>query len=318
MKVLVLGGRGFIGRHAVAALRERGHEVIVASRDPQLGREVHLERLVCARDWEALLQGFDAVVNAVGILRNRGRETYELVHHVAPGALAGACAALGLRLVHLSALGLHPAARSRFITTKLAGERAIRGSGADYCIVRPSLLDGEGGFGARWLRAIARSPVHFVPSGATGRIAALDVRDLGEAIAVLCESASGEDVELGGDTAWTLAGYLQVLRAARGLRPALQLGVPAWLARIVSHLCDAAHFSPFSFGHFELLRRDNVPNVLFPNRLRELLGRPPRRIGEPCPESSSSSPASRLPALRSPRSILRSSPSCAKAGTSST
>jgi uncharacterized protein YbjT (DUF2867 family) len=314
MKVLVLGGRGFIGRHAVAALRERGHEALVASRDPHLGREAHLERLTSARDWEALLHGVDAVVNAVGILRNRGRETYERVHHVAPGALAEACAARGLRLVHLSALGLQEEARSRFITTKLAGERAIGRSGANHCIVRPSLLDGEGGFGARWLRAIARSPVHFVPRGATGRIAALDVRDLGEAIAVLCESAVGKDVELGGETAWTLAGYLQVLRAARGLRPALQLGVPAWLAHIVSHLCDAAHFSPFSFGHFELLRRDNVP---FPNRLAELLGRAPRRIGEACPDSSSSSPASGLPAGRSARSILRSSPSCAKADTSS-
>jgi NADH dehydrogenase len=318
MRVLVLGGRGFIGRHAVAALRERGHHPLVASRDPHLGREAHLERLTCARDWDALLDGFDAVVNAVGILRNRGHETYERVHHLAPAALAEACAARGVRLVHLSALGLHDAARSRFITTKLAGERAIARSGADYCIVRPSLLDGEGGFGARWLRAIARSPVHLVPRTATGRIAALDVQDLGEAIALLCESANGKEVELGGEAAWTLAGYLQVLRGARGLCPALQLEVPAWLARIVSHICDAAHFSPFSFGHFELLHRDNVPNVLFANRLAELLGRAPRRIGESCPGCLSSSSASGSPAPHSPRSILRSSPSCAKAVTSST
>ena len=34
MRVLVLGGAGFIGRHVVAALMARGHEAIVGTRDP--------------------------------------------------------------------------------------------------------------------------------------------------------------------------------------------------------------------------------------------------------------------------------------------
>ena len=34
MRVLVLGGTGFLGRHVVAALDTRGHEVVVGSRDP--------------------------------------------------------------------------------------------------------------------------------------------------------------------------------------------------------------------------------------------------------------------------------------------
>ena len=36
------------------------------------------------------------------------------------------------------------------------------------------------------------------------------------------------------------------------------------------------HFSPFSFGHWELLHYDNIPRT---NRLPELLGRAPRTIG---------------------------------------
>ena len=35
MKVMVLGGAGFIGRHAVAALLKQNYEVIVGSRNPK-------------------------------------------------------------------------------------------------------------------------------------------------------------------------------------------------------------------------------------------------------------------------------------------
>jgi uncharacterized protein YbjT (DUF2867 family) len=285
MRVLVLGGAGFLGRHVVQALGARGHAVVVGSRrargtgrDPKRGAwvEARLERRPAPGDWSPLLAGVDAVVNCVGILRERGRETYERVHHGGPGALARACAAKGLRFVHVSALGLDPAARSGFIRSKANGEAAIRASGADYTIVRPSLLDGEGGFGARWLRAAAQWPLCAVPADACGNIAALAVTDAGQAIARLVERDGDglREADLGGPDARTLDGHLAALRAT-GRRPPRVVRVPALLARLASHACDLLHFSPYSFGHLELLRHDNVPRV---NRLPQLLGGPPQRI----------------------------------------
>jgi len=187
--------------------------------------------------------------------------------------------------VHVSALGLFDAARSRFIRSKLDGERAIAASGAASTIVRPSLLDGDGGFGARWLHRVARWRIHAVPADAIGRIAVLDVRDLAEAIATLCEADPIEGslvVELGGKTQCTIAEYLATLRAASGASPAFCLRVPPFMARVGSHVCDLLHFSPFSFGHLELLRRDNVPSH---NALPALLDRAPRVVAEALPES---------------------------------
>jgi len=291
MKILVLGGAGFIGRHVAAALAARGHQVVIGSRRPKRAgrrlpaplhgcerREAHLERLTSPEAWTPLLAGVDAVVNAVGILRERGGETYERVHQLAPGALAAACARRAIRLIHISALGLREDARSRFLRSKLAGERAVAACGSGYSIVRPSLLDGEGGFGARWFRSAARWPVHFFPADARGRLAALDVRDLGEAVAVLCEkraSAEWREVELGGDILMTTKEYLAALRPLN-LPAAVQIAVPAWIARVASHACDLAHFSPFSFGHLELMRRDNAPRH---NLLPALLGRAPTPVG---------------------------------------
>lgn len=242
-------------------------------------RGVRFERMTAPADWDATLAAIDAVVNCVGILRPRGRETYARVHHVAPVALAQACAARGVaRLVHVSALGLEEGASSGFLRSKLTCERALAAFGDRVSIVRPSLLDGEGGFGARWIRRVARWPVHFVPTDAQGRIAAVDVRDVGAAIAVLCEmpgSPAWREVDLGGPEAWDMAGYLAAKRHGAGLGPAWIIRVPVALARLASHCCDFLHATPFSFGHLELLRRDNLPR---PNRLPALLGRAPTPV----------------------------------------
>ena len=146
-----------------------------------------LERLACPEDALPLLERFDVVLNCVGILRERWRgESYAAVHQRAPALLAAACRARGLRYLHVSALGLRHPHRSGFLTSKLAGEQAVVAAGGDFRIVRPSLLDGRGGFGALWLRALAALPLHFHARAARGRIAALDVAELGEALAALC------------------------------------------------------------------------------------------------------------------------------------
>jgi len=282
MRVLVLGGSGFLGRYVASALASRGHHVEIGSRrrvlhgDGRAVREARFEALTSVAAWQPLLAGVAAVVNCVGILRARGAATYECVHHAAPAALAQACARRGIRLIHVSALGLAANARSGFIVSKRRGEAAIRASGADYTIVRPSLLDGEGGFGARWVRLAAQWPLHFVPRDATGRIAALDVADAGAAIARLVElpGVAHREVELGGVDWRTFEAHLAAMRRIE--RKALVIHLPPLLARIASHVCDALHLSPYSFGHLELLRRDNVPA---PNLLPRLLGRAPHRVG---------------------------------------
>jgi len=307
MKVLVLGGTGFIGRHAALALLARGHEVVIGTRCPARAarklpaaaracetRSTRLERLTARGSWDALLEGIEVMVNCVGILRERGEESYERLHHLAPAALVEDCARLRVgRLIHVSALGLHAGARSAFLTSKLRGEQAVKAGRIDWTIVRPSLLDGEGGFGARWMRRVARWPVHFVPAEAKGRIAALDVGELGEAIAVLCEARERADlreVELGGTALRTMREYLAALRRMIGYPPALCLELPAWFARPASHVCDLLHFSPFSFGHLELMRRDNAPRI---NLLPCLLGRDPKAIGL---DEGSCAPAARAAA----------------------
>ena len=285
--VLVLGGTGFIGRHVASALRASGCNVLIGSRSParhrhrQIAdgwRDVRMDRATRATDWDDVLVGCNAVVNCVGILRPRGHETYQRVHHLGPAALAAACRERGLRLVHVSALGLDASVRSRFLRSKRDGEAALRASGADWHIVRPSLLDGDGGFGARWIRRVARWPLHPLPRGAIGKLAVLDVRDLGEAIAnlVLDPAPTRCEHDLGGLQVRTLAEHFAALHALHSPKPAWRVVVPDIATRLVAHACDLLHATPLSFGHWELLRHDNCPRE---NHLPGLLGRAPRIVG---------------------------------------
>ena len=307
--VLVLGGAGFIGRHVVSALAGMSCRIVVGSRYPSRiesrlpseirgseCRHVRFERMLKEEDWRGPLDSIDAVVNCVGILRQRGRETYDRVHRGAPAALAVACRDRGIRLVHVSALGLDAPSSSRFLRSKLDGEHAIRRSGADWLIVRPSLLDGDGGYGASWLRRVAHWPVHPVPATATGRIAVLDVRDLGEVLARLTLMSTDERkvltsdraIELGGTETRTLAEHLSALRSRASHGLAWRLTIPGLVARLGSHLCDLVHATPFSFGHLKLLGRDNCPKR---NSLEAILGRAPRVVGNSRRPAASNVPA---------------------------
>lgn len=296
MRVLVLGGTGFVGRHTAAALRSRGHTVIIGTRDPKRAlaklppllrdcdlREIHLESLTTRYVWRPLLRDVSAVVNAAGILRESGGETYDRVHHMAPAALALACERMGVRLVHLSVLGLRRESRNPFLRSKLLGERVITETQANYSLVRSSLLDGADGCAAAWLRRIAAWPIHIYPSDAKGCMAPMDVRDLADALAKLCEMpgyAMPREIDLGGSARRTLAEYLDALRALHSDRPALQLALPSPLVRIAAGLCDLLHLSPLSGSVLELLRRDSVPHE---NLLQALIGRAPAPVGRDLP-----------------------------------
>ena len=88
---IVFGGSGFVGRHVVRALARDGWRIRVAVRRPDLAGflrplgvvgqiEPVQANLRYPDSIAAALEGADAVVNATGIQRQSGRQTYEAVH----------------------------------------------------------------------------------------------------------------------------------------------------------------------------------------------------------------------------------------------
>src|SRR5262249_40215384 len=105
MCVLVTGSDGFIGRHLVPYLTERGFRVIAASRLAAASGSfdaVTLPDLAKPFDWKPLIENCDAIVHLAGIAHTHApEELYVNVNHLATGALANAAVQLGKHLVFI-------------------------------------------------------------------------------------------------------------------------------------------------------------------------------------------------------------------------
>jgi nucleoside-diphosphate-sugar epimerase len=117
--------------------------------------------------WLPRLAGVDAVINAVGVLRDSRRRPIVAVHDTVPRALFEACAQAGVRrVVQVSALGIAgchvPYARS-----KIAAENALLAhvdmGRLDGVVVRPSIIFGRDAPGSELFFALARLPVLLLP-----------------------------------------------------------------------------------------------------------------------------------------------------------
>ena len=153
-RILVIGGSGYVGRELCAALVERGAVVTVPTR----GRERAKRDLILlptvdvveadvhdAAALTALAQGQDAVVNLVGVLHGgSGRQSFDAAHARLGSAVVDACRQAGVRrLLHMSALNADPNGPSEYQRSKGRAEAAVKASGLDWTIFRPSVIFGR-------------------------------------------------------------------------------------------------------------------------------------------------------------------------------
>jgi uncharacterized protein YbjT (DUF2867 family) len=108
MKILVCGGHGFIGAAVVQKLRRAGHTVYRGVRRVQGEQDIRFDYSDSSDSlhWRKRVEGFDAVINAVGILVERRGQSFDAIHRRAPCALFEACLQAGVgRVIQVSALG---------------------------------------------------------------------------------------------------------------------------------------------------------------------------------------------------------------------
>ncbi|WP_066332213.1 SDR family oxidoreductase [Azohydromonas lata] len=287
MKVLLTGASGFMGSRLRQALLEAGHHVVAVARHarPSTPEPARLQWLALdftqattPAQWLAHLQGVDAVVNAVGIFRESGSQTFDALHHRAPAALFQACAQAGVRrVIQISALGVQAGATA-YQRSKHAADEALLSLPLDATVVQPSLVFGEDGPSARFFLSLASLPLLALLR--SGPLQPVHVDDAVAAVVALLRAPvarwSGRRIPLVGPQPLPLAEYLQALRAAQGLPRAPVLRVPAPLGALGARVAGALGSTLLDADSWDMLQQGNAAPADGITALLDRAPRPPR------------------------------------------
>lgn len=231
-KVCVLGGTGFVGRHIISRLCERGCDVRVPTRNADRAKHLLVFTTVSlaeanVHDPNALkrqFEGVDAVINLVGILHERKRGDFQRAHVELPRKVVDACRATGVkRLLHMSALGGDPNGLSHYQRSKGEGEALVLAAhGEDLAVTafRPSVIFGpEDVFLNLFARLLQWSPV-FPLGSPHARFQPVYVGDVAHAYASSLGNPAtfGQRYELCGPKVYTLQQLVEFVAQVRGLR----------------------------------------------------------------------------------------------------
>src|SRR5262245_49351429 len=276
--VTVFGGTGFIGRYLVQRLARAGWLVRLPARNPDralflkpqgdVGQIVPMAADI--RDSVSVrsaIAGATAVVNLVGLLFERGRQSFQAVHVEGAARVAAAATELGAsRLLHMSALGADPSSDSRYARTKAEGEAAVRAAFPTATVIRPSIVFGpEDQFFNRFARMSQLSPALPLIGGGRTRFQPVYVGDVADAMlqAVSEPRHAGLLFELGGPGIYTFRALIEIMLAETRRRRVL-VPVPFWAARLQAMVLGLLPRPPLTLDQVKLLRRDNVLSGLHP------------------------------------------------------
>ena len=196
--VAIAGGSGFIGRAIVRRLGDTAH-VRVLTRNPDAvrsppgrnGAEFVRADVTDAASLEPTMVGVRVAINAAQfdgypIENPRRGLTFERVDYGGTVAMIAAArkAAVG-RIIYISGAAADEQSRQPGFRAKGRAERAIRESGLDYTIFRPSLVYGADDRVTNLLaRAIKYAPIFAIPGTGKQVVQPVAVDDLAACVAM--------------------------------------------------------------------------------------------------------------------------------------
>jgi NADH dehydrogenase len=259
--ILVAGGSGFIGAAVVRRLVRQSADVAVmtAHTERARGRIEALGARAVAGDvldpssLGPAVQDAEAVVQCLTfptfpVEKPRRRYTFDAFDHLGTEHLAKAAARAGAeRFVFCSGAGAAPDAAKRWYRAKWAGEEAVRATGMDHVILRPSWVYGPEDRALNRFVAFHRW-LPFVPVVGDGRqrLQPVFVEDVAEAAArAIASGAPSGTYEVGGPDVMDMNEVLSVMMEVRGKRKPL-VHVPPALPKLAGFFLQVLPKPPLS------------------------------------------------------------------------
>ena len=268
----VFGGTGFIGRQIVRALARDGYIVKIATRVPErayflrtAGQPGQIVPVACSpfseTDVRAAVRGCGVVVNCVGILFERGKNSFPKIHTELPRAIAKACNAEKVeRLIHISAMACD-LNHSKYGKSKHNGELAVFENFAAATILRPSVVFGaEDNFFNMFAKLSIVAPALPLIGGGTTKFSPVFVGDIADAVmaALDRDESKGKIYDLGGPETLSFRQIYERLFAHTG-RARMLVPVPFGIAKVKAAFLSLMPSPLLTADQVESLKTDNIP-----------------------------------------------------------
>ncbi len=279
MRVLVTGGTGFVGTHVVNELLRRKHEVAVLARRSESARNrynfpvsVAAGNVLDPAAVRRAAEGREAVIHLVGIIAEKGEQTFDRIHREAAENVARAASDAGVRrLLHMSAMGSSEDSPSEYGRTKAAGERAVRESHLEWTVFRPSIIFGPGDGFVTLLAGVVRRNPGFIPvvGPGTTKFMPVSVHDVARVYADSLEKPEsvGEVFEVGGPETFTLNEIYREIAMAVGKPRKPLVHFPLWWGRFLAGRFEGMagrgwiEVPPLTRDQLRSLSRDNTADA---------------------------------------------------------
>lgn len=270
-KACVFGGSGFIGRQIVRELARQGYLIKVATRVPEsayflktAGTVGQIVPVACnyadEADIRSAVQGCDLVINCIGVLYEKGKNTFTRLHTELPRNIAKACVYEKVdRFVHISAMACD-VNHSKYGKSKRNGELAVLENYPFATILRPSVVFGaEDNFFNMFARLSVVSPVLPLIGGGKTLFSPVYVGDVADAV-VAClknESTKGQIYDLSGPETLSFKEIYEKLFSFTGRKKTL-VSLPWGIAKLQGSLMGLLPSPLLTADQVESLKTDNV------------------------------------------------------------
>jgi uncharacterized protein YbjT (DUF2867 family) len=291
--IAIFGAGGFIGKYLMRQLTRLDYRIKVATRNPYLkgylkpqGNAGQIElfktNIFNEDQVKRVLNNCDLAINLCGILFENSKQKFNQIHSDFPLLLSKQCSELGIKnLIHISALGIKERHSSKYIQSKLQGEKNIKDNFKPSVILRPSLVFGaEDKFFNTFASLAQFSPFLPLIGGGKTQFSPIYVGDVVKAIVKSLQLNNFETkiYELGGPENYSFKELMEILlteiKKKRFLVP-----IPYGLAKFQSYFLQMMSNPLLTPDQVELLKHNNIVSGDYPT-LKDLgvIGTPIKNI----------------------------------------
>jgi uncharacterized protein YbjT (DUF2867 family) len=285
-RLFITGGTGFVGKNVVRALGDRPLRLLV--RDRAKHRELisdHVELVegdvTNPASLRSAMEGCSTVLHLVAIIEPKPGESFDgNIRKGTENVLNEAHAAGVARFYQMSAIGAQDNANFPYHQAKWRAEQAVKASGLEWTIFRPSVIYGPGDGFISVLAGVIRSfPIIPVVGDGKSRFQPIQVGDVADAIAhaIVDPTTTGKTLDLVGPEILTYEEMLDTIAAGIG-KHKRKLHLPISLMKLVvaaSKPLPKSIRPPVTSEQLKMLALDNTSDH---PATATLLGRPPVRL----------------------------------------